>query len=80
VRIQIVLSQIATALLLLPVARADDYYKIDPEHTRVGFSVRHLGINYNQVLESGVAAVGEEVTIEITAEAAKATAGQTGIK
>jgi polyisoprenoid-binding protein YceI len=36
---------IAAALLLLPVAHADDHYKIDPAHTRVGFSVRHLGIN-----------------------------------
>ena len=44
-RIKIMFSQLAAALLLLPAAHADDHYKIDPLHTRVGFSVRHLGIN-----------------------------------
>lgn len=39
-------SSIAAALLLLgSVAYATDNYKIDPAHTRVGFSVRHFGIN-----------------------------------
>lgn len=39
------LSSIAAALLLGSVAYAADNYKIDPAHTRVGFSVRHFGIN-----------------------------------
>lgn len=38
-------SSIAAALLLGSVACAADNYKIDPAHTRVGFSVRHFGIN-----------------------------------
>ena len=38
-------SSIAAALLLGSVAYAADNYKIDPAHTRVGFSVRHFGIN-----------------------------------
>jgi len=38
-------SSIAAALLLGSVAYATDNYKIDPAHTRVGFSVRHFGIN-----------------------------------
>lgn len=38
-------SLIAAALLLGSVAHATDNYKIDPAHTRVGFSVRHFGIN-----------------------------------
>ena len=38
------------------------------------------GINYHQVLEMGVLAVGEEVELEIDAQAIKDTAGQTGNK
>lgn len=38
-------SSIAAALVLGSVAYAADNYKIDPAHTRVGFSVRHFGIN-----------------------------------
>jgi polyisoprenoid-binding protein YceI len=41
---------------------------------------RDYGINYNQVLESGVAAVGDEVELEINAEAIKETAGEPGKK
>lgn len=37
---------ITAALALLSSAKADDTYKIDPAHTRVGFSVKHLGINH----------------------------------
>lgn len=33
------------ALLLSPFAYATDTYKVDPLHTSVSFSVRHLGIN-----------------------------------
>jgi polyisoprenoid-binding protein YceI len=44
-RTQIILSLTAAAFLLLPCAKAADNYKIDPAHTRVGFSVRHLGIS-----------------------------------
>jgi polyisoprenoid-binding protein YceI len=39
------LASIAAALLLGSVAYAADTYKIDPAHTSIGFSVRHLGIN-----------------------------------
>lgn len=38
------------------------------------------GIKYHQALETGVLAVGEEVELEINAEAVKETAGQTGTK
>jgi polyisoprenoid-binding protein YceI len=41
-RIKIILSQIAAALLLLPVAHAAETYDIDPIHTWVGFNVRHF--------------------------------------
>jgi polyisoprenoid-binding protein YceI len=41
---------------------------------------RDYGINYHQVLETGALAVGEEVELEINAEAIKETAGQTGNK
>ena len=33
------------ALLLLAQANAADNYKIDPAHTSVGFSVRHMGVS-----------------------------------
>jgi polyisoprenoid-binding protein YceI len=39
------LASIAAALLLGSFAYAADTYKIDPAHTSIGFSVRHLGIN-----------------------------------
>ena len=42
---KILLGLTAAAVLLLPGARADDHYNIDPAHTRVGFSVRHMGIS-----------------------------------
>ena len=41
---------------------------------------KDYGINYHQVIETGVLAVGEEVELEINAEAVKETAGQTGNK
>lgn len=44
-RTKMILGLIAATFLLLPGAKAADNYKIDPAHTRVGFSVRHLGIN-----------------------------------
>ena len=34
---------------------------------------RDYGINYHQLLETGVAAVGEEVELDINAEAVKET-------
>lgn len=40
-----ILSSVAAMLLLASAAYAADNYKIDPAHTRVGFSVRHFGIN-----------------------------------
>jgi polyisoprenoid-binding protein YceI len=50
----------------------------DPQgKTRIGLEAtakvnrKDYGINYNAMLESGAAAVGEEVTIEINAEAVK---------
>jgi polyisoprenoid-binding protein YceI len=52
-------------------------------HTRIGLEARarlnrkDYGIAYNQLLETGVAAVGEEVELEINAEAVKATGGKT---
>lgn len=39
------LTSFAAALLLGSFALAADNYKVDPAHSRVGFSVRHLGIN-----------------------------------
>jgi polyisoprenoid-binding protein YceI len=39
------LTSIAAALLLGSLAHAADTYKVDPLHTSVSFSVRHLGIN-----------------------------------
>jgi polyisoprenoid-binding protein YceI len=39
------LTSIAATLLLSSVAYAADTYKIDPAHTSIGFSVRHLGLS-----------------------------------
>jgi polyisoprenoid-binding protein YceI len=39
------LASLAATLLLSSFAHAADTYKIDPLHTSVSFSVRHLGIN-----------------------------------
>ena len=36
---------LTAALLLLEHAEAADTYKIDPAHTSVGFSVRHMGVS-----------------------------------
>src|SRR6185503_21346522 len=36
---------VATAILLIRSASGADIYKIDPVHTTITFSVRHLGIN-----------------------------------
>ena len=39
------LASVAAVLLLSSFAHAADTYKVDPMHTSVSFSVRHLGIN-----------------------------------
>ena len=39
------LTSVAAALALISPALAADIYKIDPAHTTITFSVRHLGIN-----------------------------------
>ena len=39
------LGFVVTALLLHSISFAADTYKIDPAHTTVTFSVRHIGIN-----------------------------------
>jgi len=39
------LASVAAALFLSSSAKAADTYKIDPAHTTITFSVRHLGIN-----------------------------------
>jgi len=39
------LASITAALLLNSLAHAADTYRVDPLHTSVSFSVRHLGIN-----------------------------------
>ena len=39
------LASIAAVLFLSPFAHAADTYKIDPAHTSIGFSVRHLGLS-----------------------------------
>jgi polyisoprenoid-binding protein YceI len=44
-RTKTMLGFYATALLLAGTAAADETYKVDPAHTSLGFSVRHLGIN-----------------------------------
>ena len=38
-------TSVAVALLLNPVTHAAETYKVDPAHTSITFSVRHLGIN-----------------------------------
>jgi polyisoprenoid-binding protein YceI len=38
------LASIAATLLLSLFAHATDNYKVDPLHTSVSFSVRHLGL------------------------------------
>jgi polyisoprenoid-binding protein YceI len=40
-----ILTSIAGGLLLSSVAYAADTYNIDPAHTSIGFSVRHLGLS-----------------------------------
>jgi len=44
-RNQTLLGLTAAAVLLLSKANATDNYKIDPAHTSVGFSVRHMGVS-----------------------------------
>ncbi len=44
-RTKIILGLIAGAFLVLPCAYAADNYKIDPAHTSLTFSVRHMGIS-----------------------------------
>jgi polyisoprenoid-binding protein YceI len=44
-QIKTTLASITAALLLGSVAYAADTYKIDPAHTSIGFSVRHLGLS-----------------------------------
>jgi polyisoprenoid-binding protein YceI len=39
------LASMAATVLLSSITHAADTYKVDPLHTSVGFSVRHLGIN-----------------------------------
>ena len=39
------LASVAAALLFSSFACATDTFKIDPAHTSIGFSVRHLGLN-----------------------------------
>jgi polyisoprenoid-binding protein YceI len=41
---------------------------------------KDYGINYNELLERGAMAVGEEVGVEINTEAVKEAAGRTGNK
>ena len=41
---------------------------------------KDYGINYNEILETGAMAVGEEVELDINTEAVKETAGRTGNK
>jgi len=42
---KLMLNLIASALLALAHANAADLYKIDPVHSSITFSIRHLGIN-----------------------------------
>jgi len=44
-RTRLVLGLIAAAFLALSDATAADNYKIDPAHSSVGFSVRHMGVS-----------------------------------
>jgi polyisoprenoid-binding protein YceI len=44
-RLKLILASVAAALLLSSSTNAADTYKIDPAHTTITFSVRHLGIN-----------------------------------
>jgi polyisoprenoid-binding protein YceI len=44
-RAKVLLSSTAGALLIIAHANAADVYKVDPMHTSITFSVRHLGIN-----------------------------------
>ena len=45
-RVNIALGFALVASLLTGAATAPETYKVDPAHTRLGFSVRHLGINH----------------------------------
>src|SRR6476660_6626976 len=40
-----IIIPIAAASLFASESRAAETYRIDPAHTHIGFSVRHLGIN-----------------------------------
>ncbi|MEN6441715.1 MAG: YceI family protein [Syntrophobacter sp.] len=42
---RIILGLIVAAFLLPPCANAEDIYKIDPAHSSLTFSVRHMGIS-----------------------------------
>jgi polyisoprenoid-binding protein YceI len=44
-RTKIILGLTTAACLLVPRANAADHYKIDPAHSRIGFSIRHMGIS-----------------------------------
>jgi len=44
-RTKSIIGLTATALLALSHATAADNYKIDPAHSSVGFSVRHMGVS-----------------------------------
>src|SRR5512137_1320841 len=44
-RTKIILGLTTAAFLLLPRADAADNYKIDPAHTSLSFSVRHMGVS-----------------------------------
>lgn len=41
----LILSGLTTVSLALAPAYAADHYKIDPAHTSIGFSVRHMGVS-----------------------------------
>ena len=48
--------------------------------TKTKLNRKDYGINYNELLETGVMAVGEEVEIEINTEAVKESAEKPGNK
>ena len=76
------LASAAAALLLGPSARAADTYKIDPAHTSITFSVRHLGISNvkGQFKEFAGSIVVENKTIKEASGTIQVKSVDTGVQ
>src|SRR6185436_19335120 len=76
------LASIAAVLLLSSFAKAADTYKIDPAHTTITFSVRHLGINSvkGQFKEFAGSIVMEKDTIKEASGTIQVKSVDTGVQ